>query len=57
MILNNSYKNKIINYTGIVSGIYKNKYGIKSIYFQNQHFSKKVIVSIFPNLEETNEDK
>ena len=56
VMLENNYRNKIFTYTGDISKVFKNKYGIITIYFANQEFTNKVTVSIFPNLGSIDEN-
>ncbi|PSM52292.1 hypothetical protein CBLAS_0291 [Campylobacter blaseri] len=49
VLLEESYRNKIVHYIGIVSGIYETKEGIKNIYFEDKKFSKRIIATIFPS--------
>lgn len=50
IIENQAYENAVVEYTGTVSGVYKNDYGIISVYFKNQRLGKKLTVNIMPNL-------
>lgn len=50
VIIENRYRNKIFFYTGEISRVFKNQYGIITIYFANQGFTHTLTASIFPNL-------
>lgn len=49
VLVENSYRNKIFSYTGEIERVFKNKYGITTIYFSNQNFTNKITGSIFPS--------
>lgn len=50
VILADNFSNKVFTLRGVVRKVYTNKNGIKSIYFDDLRFSKKLKVSIFPQV-------
>lgn len=52
VLIENMYRNKIFSYSGEIEKVFKNKYGIITIYFNEDRFTNKITASIFPNLGE-----